>query len=727
MATWHKRARLVVALFGIVFAVIVYAAMRERPTAAPASPVTRMDPKSVLEMYSSMFDRFTESTKNFEITWERSQTYADGSTKQFGVAIVVHKAENRTFKVTAAQAETGKDQVEIALEGSVRLEDSDGFFLTADAATYNRKESIASAPGAVRFGKGRMSGSGVGMTYDHANDVLTVADQARVATTDDAGGTTMDFSAGTATLDRIRHVLELEKAVHALRGEQLIDTDHGVARLNDKDEVITFIELRGNSRVAGGDASIDAMSARDIDLDYTDDGQKLEAVALTGAAAIAMAAGEAGTGRQIMGEMIRLDLAADGSITRAMASGDVRLDLPAAASAPPRSIRAQVLEGTGEPGKGLTNTTFERDVLFTEQMKAGETARTARAQRLEAALTNDVVSKASFTGDVSFEEAGLKACASRIDYEPDQGTLALSGATTGGNPIVAEEQIAIEAQSIEVALADRHMVAKGLVTTQLRAATRCSPAAARPSPEQRSNRLPGLLKQDAAATVTAGALDYAGASGTAVYTGRALLSQGDTSIRADTVTIDQSTGDLTAIGNAISTMMMDGEVSTGYAHEVRYVDAKRLIRYAAPPPATVIPVPAPPPGPVPGRGAAPAREPYVSGPQGDVRAEGRIEIILAEGGGKAERIAAYNNVRLNQGLRRATGGAQLTYYPDEQKYVMTGAAPAPVVLVAECREFRGKSLTFYKSTDRIIIDGEEERRTETTRSSGPCAAAPAPR
>ena len=46
---------------------------------------------------------------------------------------------------------------------------------------------------------------------------------------------------------------------------------------------MTFIELRGNARVAGGGA-FDSMSARDIDLDYTDDGVTLERVALRGAA-----------------------------------------------------------------------------------------------------------------------------------------------------------------------------------------------------------------------------------------------------------------------------------------------------------------------------------------------------------------------------------------------------------------------------------------------------------
>jgi hypothetical protein len=77
-----------------------------------------------------------------------------------------------------------------------------------------------------------------------------------------------------------------------MRETQVIDADHASGRLSINNDVVTFIELRGNSKVTGGD-SIDSMTARDIDLDYTDDGQTLEAVTLAGTAAIAMT-GEAG-------------------------------------------------------------------------------------------------------------------------------------------------------------------------------------------------------------------------------------------------------------------------------------------------------------------------------------------------------------------------------------------------------------------------------------------------
>jgi hypothetical protein len=48
----------------------------------------------------------------------------------------------------------------------------------------------------------------------------------------------------------------------------------------------------------------------------------------------------------------------------------------------------------------------------------------------------------------------------------------------------------------------------------------------------------------------------------------------------------------------------------------------------------------------------------------------------------------------------------------------------PVKVIDNCRETMGKTLTFFKTADRIIVDGNEEIRTQTKRG-GPCAAAPA--
>ena len=49
---------------------------------------------------------------------------------------------------------------------------------------------------------------------------------------------------------------------------------------------------------------------------------------------------------------------------------------------------------------------------------------------------------------------------------------------------------------------------------------------------------------------------------------------------------------------------------------------------------------------------------------------------------------------------------------------MTGA---PVTIVDECgRETTGRTLTFFKATDRIVVDGNEQIRTQTKGGKSNC-------
>ena len=52
---------------------------------------------------------------------------------------------------------------------------------------------------------------------------------------------------------------------------------------------------------------------------------------------------------------------------------------------------------------------------------------------------------------------------------------------------------------------------------------------------------------------------------------------------------------------------------------------------------------------------------------------------------------------------------------------MTGVATVPVKIVEECRETTGRTVTFFKTGERIIVDGEEQIRTQSKRG-GPCPA-----
>ena len=173
-----------------------------------------------------------------------------------------------------------------------------------------------------------------------------------------------------------------------------------------------------------------------------------------------------------------------------------------------------------------------------------------------------------------------------------------------------------------------------------------------------------------------------------IYTGGARLWQKDTAIAADTITIDEKTGDLYASGQVRSTLpleQMDSKTNAaheGHVHRDRQGPALR------------------------GRAAPrdlhhrrarqrPARR-SARGEDRDVPRGGRR--LAREGRGVRRRSRSKTDVRTAKGQR-------MTYFAADERYLMTGS---PVSIIEECRETTGKTLTFYRSVDRVLVDGIEE-------------------
>jgi lipopolysaccharide export system protein LptA len=342
-------------------------------------------------------------------------------------------------------------------------------------------------------------------------------------------------------------------------------------------------------------------------------------------------------------------------------------------------------------------------------------------------LADDAISDATFKGRVTFEDQGLNARAAQITYQPKQNKIALSGTDAGGPPHVSVDQISIDARSIDVGLQDRLITATDVKTTL----TPQKSAAKGRDTEASGIAIPGLLKQDQAANINANTLDYRGQAGQAVYRGGATMWQGNTTIRGDSLSIDSEKGNLIASGSARSTLELDTGMSTGSGNEIRYEDQKRLVTYsgAVLPPTTERGTGSAGPrsgAPNDTRRAVPVRDAQLSGPQGDLRAE-RIEIALAKEGNTVERLEGYTRVTLKLDTRTAVG-ARLTYYANDERYVMSATGPTPVTVTemktaasgaVTCSETIGRTLTFYKSADTIKVDGNDQNRTETQMK--PCA------
>jgi lipopolysaccharide export system protein LptA len=338
-------------------------------------------------------------------------------------------------------------------------------------------------------------------------------------------------------------------------------------------------------------------------------------------------------------------------------------------------------------------------VVFQEESKSNNSTREVRAQALNASLDGNGLRNAFFSGGVSFKERGFEAAAVEAQYQPDKGLLNLGG-TGGARPFVTDDQIHVDAREIDVTLEGHGMAARGNVRTTLSGKRSTGK-------DGEGGRLPGLLKEGQAASVNADQLDYKGGNGRAEYTGTATLVQGDTAIRGDRIVLDQQKGDMVASGSARSTLVLDKGRTDGRANEIRYDDAARTVTYSAG-------VVAPTSG-----QASSVPLAQVSGPDGDLRAE-RIEIILAREENGVDRLEAYNRVSMVVGARTATG-SRLTYHAREERYVISSTGVIPVSIRESCQETTGRTLTFFKSSDRIIVDGNETRRTETK----PCMPQPA--
>lgn len=724
MTVWQRRARVAVAVFGVACAVIVYFAIGRRPPAAAPAEVKRIDPAATQESVGGNVQRFRGERRDFEIGWDTQLTYPDGRNRMIKTTIRVKKPDGHSYLVTAGEGEATQDQSRFQLSSGVHLKADDGFEMFADRATWTKADGMIHADVPVTFSKGRMSGSGSMVDYNDNSDVLSVAQDARITTTDEQGNKTLDFSAGSAVLDRYHDVMTLDGHVHVLRDMQIMDADRAVAHLSPNDEFVTFLEMRGSSRVQGGGGSLDAMSARDIDLDYTDDGKLLERVTLTGGAGLTMTGTNGAAGRQLTGESLALALAPDGAVTSATGRENVQMGLPATATTAGRSIKGRTLDATGSPGVGLTDAHFNENVEYREEATGSTGMRTAHSRRLDLTLSADAVTAAVFTGEVTFEEPSFRAQSAEARYDPNAGSLHLAGSDRRGQPCVADDRIAVDAQTIDVTVETRRLTAKGTVKTALRpaaavakATSACAAGLAKntaASPSASEGKLPGLLKQDEIVKGAGDTLEYGGTGQSLVFTGNASLDQGSaaqgsyTTMRGNLIRVDQEQGNLVVTGGARFNQTPDDSTQKvdARAEEISYTDSQRRIEYRNAPAAATKP----------GTGTV-----RVNGPEGNLEAD-RVEVFLQKDNSRAERIEAYQRVTAKIDTKTTTAD-RLTYLAATDEYDMKGAGRVPVKFSDGCIEQSGMTAIYSKAKDSLQFRGGEVMRTET---KNPGCQQPAP-
>ena len=692
MARWQRHARLALGVFFVGLVAAILLVMRQRaPQTAMAAP-ERLDPKAVAQTVGGQVLQLKGETRDIQIEFATQFTYDDGRARLVDFKATINNRGGRTFVISGKEAWIGAEQSSYDIRGNVALQTSDGLHATTEHAFFTEAEGILKGPGPVQFQRENMSGSGVGFTYDRQQDALWLLDKAviKFAATEAKPG--MEVTSGTAGYSRAQRYLRFERAVRMVREGQQIDTDTSTVFLQATIDEPDRIELRGNSRITGSGStgSLQTMQARDINLDYAADGRTLEQAVLAGQSSILMGQKEGSAGQQLSGEYIDLSLSGDGAVTRLASRDGVTVVLPVVAEAPSRTITAVSLSAGGEPLKGLTSMTFEGGTEYREAASKVSQGRVATARTLKAQLASSgTIDAAEFLGGFTFVDGRLNARSTDSQYQVTKGVITLSSEKGAAQPHVEDQRVTIDAPAIEVTLSPRSMTASGGVRTVLSAGRR-----------QEGERGTTLLKETEPVNITANELSFDEAAGKGIYTGKAWLWQGDTSIKAGTITLDDREGDLVATGSVVAALPIAakttegaGPTSLGKAGEFQFEDSKRRALFA--------------------------KDATFDGVQGNLRAE-RIELFLAPKDNALDRLEAQGAlVKVVLEKREATG-TKLTYQPAREEYVLVGS---PVKFVESCRETSGRTLTFYKGSDRISVDGNEEQRTQTKGGSS-CAEPP---
>ena len=83
---WQKVARLAIAIFVVVFAAIVFIAMRQRSgNVSPTAEPTRIDPEAVVESGPGQSELTKEGKLIYSLKWKNQLVYKDGRSKSVGV------------------------------------------------------------------------------------------------------------------------------------------------------------------------------------------------------------------------------------------------------------------------------------------------------------------------------------------------------------------------------------------------------------------------------------------------------------------------------------------------------------------------------------------------------------------------------------------------------------------------------------------------------------------
>src|SRR5258706_13086065 len=100
MRRWQRNARLIVAVFGVLFAAFVARQLKPRGAPPASTSVKKVDPGAVVETTGGTLAKFHGQRQDVNVTFQTQRAYPDGTSKLLGVTIVPTEPNvSRTFTI----------------------------------------------------------------------------------------------------------------------------------------------------------------------------------------------------------------------------------------------------------------------------------------------------------------------------------------------------------------------------------------------------------------------------------------------------------------------------------------------------------------------------------------------------------------------------------------------------------------------------------------------------
>jgi lipopolysaccharide export system protein LptA len=678
MTASSRRVLLLIAGTGISVAFVVPFAFDRPQLLAPATAVVPIDDAAIVEVVGGRLQRFSDGREDVRVEFDRQLTYAGGRTRLTGVRLVgSERGRSRSVTVTGNEAQLGADESTLTVEGNVRIAAGDGLTARTERMTYRQADGVASAPGAVEFSGNRFIGSAVGMAYEKGAQVLNLLD--RVVVTVAGGEQTRRavVRSATASFNCAAKVVQFAGGMQIERAGEVMRADSGRVHLTGDDRV-DLIELRGGARVDISTAASGvprSLEGQAIELQYAPADEALEKVRVSGGATLHVTGEAHHPGWRLAADAFDVIFARDrASSMRVVARDSVELVLPGDDTHDARIIRAAALEAENGSADALTSIRLSGNVHYRERLAGIE--RSIRSQSVVAELPPDGsdLQRASFTGQVRFDGSTMTASTPILTYDIASGTVSLTGSDPSGRaPHLGNSSISIDASAIDITLKNQNVRARGNVRSALA-------SGAFGGRTDRPLFLGGATVESL--YVVAGSMDYDGVASRVTYSDEVQMWGGGTSLRAQAIVIDASTGNVMASGRTImSRQPVDAQDQGRLVASAMQFTYEGSLR----------------------RAVFTDDAHMSSGPAGELAAA-RIEVRFNAGdNGTVDRIEAYDNVTVRRFEGMTLTGNRFTYVVPTGSYTLAGA---PMTIDEDCgRRTLARTLAFDKPTDTVMLDG----------------------